>query len=161
MWQRSYPINQEQYHFFKQHATLSGISFLVQAPEVGTISACHLRPLTSTSRMTKLIASFQIFLPTAGIRLTTLQWRHNAGDGISNHQSHDCLLNRLFRRRSKKTSKLCVTGLCEEIQWWSVNSLHKGPVTWKLFPFDDIMKISIICVWRYTFRTNSSHYIKI
>ena len=24
----------------------------------------------------------------------------------------DCLLNRLFRRRSKKTSKLCVTGLC-------------------------------------------------
>ena len=27
--------------------------------------------------------------------------------------SHDCLLNRLFRRRSKKTSKLRVTGLCE------------------------------------------------
>ena len=25
---------------------------------------------------------------------------------------HDCLLNRSFRRRSKKTSKLCVTGLC-------------------------------------------------
>ena len=28
------------------------------------------------------------------------------------HQPHNCLLNRLFRRRSKKTSKLCVTGLC-------------------------------------------------
>ena len=27
-------------------------------------------------------------------------------------QPHDCLLNRLFRRRSKKTSKLRVTGLC-------------------------------------------------
>ena len=27
---------------------------------------------------------------------------------------HDCLLNRLFRRRSKKTSKLRATGLCEE-----------------------------------------------
>ena len=26
--------------------------------------------------------------------------------------SHDCLLNRLVRRRSKKTSKLLVTGLC-------------------------------------------------
>ena len=25
----------------------------------------------------------------------------------------DCLLNRLFRRRSKKTSKLRVAGLCE------------------------------------------------
>ena len=42
----------------------------------------------------------------------SLHWRHNDRDGVSNHQSHDCLLNRLFRRRSKKTSKLRVTGLC-------------------------------------------------
>ena len=41
----------------------------------------------------------------------TLRWRHNERDGISNHQPHDCLLNRLFRPRSKKTSKLRVTGL--------------------------------------------------
>ena len=33
-------------------------------------------------------------------------------DSVSNHQPHDCLLNCLFRRRSKKTSKLRVTGLC-------------------------------------------------
>ena len=42
-----------------------------------------------------------------------LQWRHNEHDCISNHQPHDCLLKRLFRRRSKKTPKLHVTGLCE------------------------------------------------
>ena len=30
---------------------------------------------------------------------TSLQWRHNWRDGVSNHQPHDCLLNRLFRRR--------------------------------------------------------------
>ena len=42
-----------------------------------------------------------------------LQWRHNGHDGVSNHQPHDCLLNRLFRRGAKKTSKLRVTGLCE------------------------------------------------
>ena len=42
-----------------------------------------------------------------------LQWHHNELAGISNHQSHDCLLNRLFTRRSKKTSKLQITGLCE------------------------------------------------
>ena len=42
----------------------------------------------------------------------TLLWRHNGRDSISNHQPHDCLLNRLFRRRSKKISKLRVTGLC-------------------------------------------------
>ena len=41
-----------------------------------------------------------------------LQWRHNGRDSVSNHQPHDCLLNRLFRRRSKKTSKLRVTGFC-------------------------------------------------
>ena len=45
-------------------------------------------------------------------QLTTLQWRHNERDGVSNHQPHDCLLNCLFRRRWKNTSKLCVTGLC-------------------------------------------------
>ena len=44
--------------------------------------------------------------------LHTLRWRHNECDSVSNHQPHDCLLNRVFRRRSKKTSKLCVTGLC-------------------------------------------------
>ena len=39
-------------------------------------------------------------------------WRHNGCESVSNHQPHDCLLNRLFRRRSKKTSKLRVTGPC-------------------------------------------------
>ena len=62
----------------------------------------------------------------------------------------DCLLNLLFRRGTKKTSKHCVTGLCEgeftgdrslwrhcnenlarlgvtmESDRWPVNSLHKG-----------------------------------
>ena len=42
----------------------------------------------------------------------SLQWRHNERDGISNHQPHDCLLSHSFRRRTKKTSKLPVTGLC-------------------------------------------------
>ena len=47
------------------------------------------------------------FIPTQ-----SLQSRHNERDGVSNHQPHDCLRNRLFRRRSKKTAKLRVTGLC-------------------------------------------------
>ena len=49
-----------------------------------------------------------------GIVVTSwpLQCRHNGRDSVSNHQPHDCLLNRLFGRRSKKTSKLRVTGLC-------------------------------------------------
>ena len=42
----------------------------------------------------------------------TLRWRHNGPVSVSNHQPHGCLLNRLFRRRSKKTTKLRVAGLC-------------------------------------------------
>ena len=45
------------------------------------------------------------------IQRSPLQWRHNECVDVSNHQPHHCLLNHLFRRRSKKTSKLQVTGL--------------------------------------------------
>ena len=69
----------------------------------------------------------------------TLHWRHNDHGGVSNHQPHDCLFNRLFRRRSKKTSKLRVTGLCAGNSLGPVNSPHKGPVTRKLFPLDDVV----------------------
>ena len=48
-----------------------------------------------------------------GDSIWPLQWRQNERDVVSNHQPHDCLLtHRLFGRRSKKTSKLRVTGLC-------------------------------------------------
>ena len=68
-----------------------------------------------------------------------LQWRNSESDGLSNHRSPDCLLNRLFKRRWKTTSKLCVTGLCEGIQRRPVNSPHKGTVTRKMFPFDYVI----------------------
>ena len=41
-----------------------------------------------------------------------LKWRHNERDGVSNHRRLHCLLNCWFRRRSKKTATLGVTGLC-------------------------------------------------
>ena len=66
---------------------------------------------------------------------STLQWRHDGHDGVSNHQPHYWL----FRRRSKKTSKLRATGLCEGIHQWPLNSPHKWPVTRKMFPFDDVI----------------------
>ena len=42
-----------------------------------------------------------------------LEWRHNEHDGVTNHRRLDSLPKRLFVQRSKKTSKLRVTGLCE------------------------------------------------
>ena len=32
----------------------------------------------------------------------SLQWRHNERDCVSNHQPHDCLLNRLFKAQLKE-----------------------------------------------------------
>ena len=72
-----------------------------------------------------------------------LQWRHNERHGVSNHQSHECLLNRFSMRRSKKTSKLRVTGFVRGIHRWPVNSPQKRPVARKMFPFDDVIMHSL------------------
>ena len=43
-----------------------------------------------------------------------LHWCHNEDDGVWNHRRHNYFFfNRLFRCRSKKTSKLRVTVFCE------------------------------------------------
>ena len=70
---------------------------------------------------------------------SSLRWRHNDHDCGSYYQPHGCLLNRLFRRKSKKTSKHRVTGLCVGNSPGPVNSPHKEPVTRKMFPFDDVI----------------------
>ena len=79
------------------------------------------------------------YLSSYGSIEFTLHWRHNDYDGVSNRRPRGCLLNRLFRRRSKKTSKLRVTGLCAGNSPGPVNSPHKWPVTRKMFPFDDVI----------------------
>ena len=68
-----------------------------------------------------------------------LQWRHNEHDGISNHQPHDCLINHLFRHRSKKTSKICVTGLCEGNSPVSNEFPAQRASNVAMFPFDDVI----------------------
>ena len=57
-------------------------------------------------------SELQWFFKSCGNPVIALRWRHNGRGGVSNHQPQDCLLNRSFRRRSKKTSKLRFTGLC-------------------------------------------------
>ena len=66
----------------------------------------------------------------------TYYWRHNESDFVSNHRRLDCLLSRLFRHRSTKTSKLHVSGLCEGSP---ADSTHKGPVKWKTFPYHHVL----------------------
>ena len=68
--------------------------------------------------------------------LTPLQWRHNGCGGVSNHQPHDCLLNQIFRRRSKETSKLRVSGLC----------VGNSPVTGE-FPSQRASNTENVSIW--------------
>ena len=80
---------------------------------------------------------------------STLLWRHNGHDGVSNHRPRDCLLNRLFRRIQRKHQSSATLACVWGIHRWSVNSPHKGPVTRKMFPFDGvIMWCAGIFRWR-------------
>ena len=65
-----------------------------------------------TGKMTSLYWDGPLITFHAVSRYNSLQWHRHGRNGVSNHQHHDCLFNRLFRRISKKTSKLRVTGLC-------------------------------------------------
>ena len=68
--------------------------------------------------------------------ILTLQWRYNERDGISNDRRLDSLLNCLLRRRLKKTSKLRITGLCEE----------NPPVT-SVFPSQRASNADNVSIW--------------
>ena len=67
---------------------------------------------------------------TGGPGQISLQWCHNECHNISHYQHLNCLLSHLFKCTSKKSSKLFVTGLCEE------NPPLTRPVTQKIFQFD-------------------------
>ena len=71
--------------------------------------------------------------------VVALQWRHNGHESVSNNQPRDCLLNHLFRRRSKKHQSSASLSFVRGIHRGPVNSPHKWPVTRKMFPFDDVI----------------------
>ena len=82
----------------------------------------------------------------------TLRWRHNDHDSVSNHQPHGGSLNRLFRRRSKKNQSSASLAFVWGIHRRPVNFPHKGPVTRKMFPFDEVIMIWFTAYngWTYT-----------
>ena len=92
-------------------------------------------------------------------------YNDNERDGILNHRRLDCLLNPLFGRRSKKTSKLRVTGLCEgnwsvtgeflaqrvsnaENIFWRHNGISStGPRSWNEFQkLDHMARYQVSCL---------------
>ena len=71
----------------------------------------------------------------------SLQWRNNGRDGVTNHHHRHCSLNRLFGSRSKKTSKLLVTGLCAGHSPVTGEFPAKMASNAEMFPFDDVIMI--------------------
>ena len=82
-------------------------------------------------------------MPGRSYHTKTLQWRHNEHDGLSNR----LFARPLFRCESKKATKFRVTGLVKGIHRWPVNSPHKGQVTRKMFPLDDV--IVMLCYHKF------------
>ena len=72
-----------------------------------------------------------------------LQWRHNGRDSVSNHQPHECLptvYSDADQRKHQSSASLAfVRGLHRRL----VNSPHKCPVARKMFPFHDVIMVTI------------------
>ena len=106
----------------------------------------------ATHRRTTLMLKFVLFVHSSPVRARCLarrlvqilvnrcwyyiQWCHNEHDDVSNHRRPDCLLNSLFRLRSKKTSKIRVAGHCE----------GNPPVT-GLFPSQRVSNAENVSIW--------------
>ena len=58
---------------------------------------------------------------------------------VWNHRSLQCLFNSLRGPTSKKHQSPHYLPFVRGIHRWPVNSLHKGPVTRKMFPADDVI----------------------
>ena len=83
--------------------------------------------------------------PTNLCHNSTLKWRHNERDAVSNHQPHNCLFNRLFKAQIKENIKGGrYWPLCGEFTGhrWILRT-HKGQVTRKMFLFDDVIMINM------------------
>ena len=83
---------------------------------------------------TTLPSKFKQLYPGSTMTLI-LQWRHNDHFGVLNHRLLDCLLNRLFRRRSRKTSKFLDAGL------WGVPPVTGG------FPLQRASYAENVFIW--------------
>ena len=85
--------------------------------------------------------TFILTMQSVSTETSPLRWRHNDHDGVSNHQPHGCLLSRLFRRWSKKTSKLRVTGLCVGNSPGTDEFPAQMASNAEMFPFDDVIML--------------------
>ena len=66
----------------------------------------------------------------------TLQWCHNEHDGVSNHQPYSTVYSGADQIKHQSSAS---PDFVRGFHLPPVNSPHKGPVTRKMFPFDDVI----------------------
>ena len=108
-------------HIFRVEGLSYNSPCIMKLQEMSVITIC-LVPLHS-----------DICLFSLGFNKPPLQWRYNERDGVSNHQPHHSGVDQ--RKHQSSASLAFVRGIHRR----PVNSPHKGPVTRKMFPFDDVI----------------------
>ena len=82
-----------------------------------------------------------------------LQWRHNRRESVSNYRLtivYSTVYSSVDQRKHQSSASLAF------VRWvyrWPLNSPHKWPVTWKMFPFDDVI------MWCLFAWSALSHYL--
>ena len=146
----SHQLDSHRWHLWPEAASLTATNGTCDQrlpawqPPTARVARGWLPPWPSPSELFQMHAAWYISIYSWLVINITLQWRHNEGVGVSNLQPHDCLLNGLFRRRSKKTSNLSVTGLC------AANS----PVTGE-FPTQRASNAENVSIWWLHLMTSS------
>ena len=139
-------INNRDGGDLRRHSGHYDVTVMVSQGDIPKV-LCHVRAAGSLTQRSRGHQLKTITWREDGVHLRimkgTLQWRHNERGGFLNHQHHDCLLNRLFKAQIKKkyqsSALLAFVGGGGGNHWWPVNSPHKGLVTRKMSPFDDVI----------------------
>ena len=95
--------------------------------------------------------SYIFWLYDIQLGYTSLQWRHNGHDGVSFTSLMVVYSTVYYGRRSKKTSKLCVTGLCAgnspvtcEFQAQMASNMENVSIWWRHHVhFDHVSSVAL------------------
>ena len=79
--------------------------------------------------------TLQLVAAVGSVRITMTWYERD-------HQPHDCLLIHSGADQKQHQSSASLA-FVRGIHRWPANSPHKGSVTWKMFPFDDVISDSV------------------
>ena len=109
----------------------------------GMIMGIHRKSRVVTMPILSALVAREIIINTTFITAIS-----NGRHGVSNYHSIECLFNSLFKLTTKEHQRSALLSFCVwGIHRWPVVSPHKGTVTRKMFPFDDVIMIQYHQWW--------------